>query len=95
MMNEKTKNQNQLFIRPASKEKRINLVDYLESQGFGYEGFADRKDVLDSYLPVVANIERKKIGRMGNATMAACAATPKVVVSDDEFLELLAEMRLP
>ena len=95
MINEKLRNRAQLYIKPASKKKRIDLVDYLESQGFGYEGFAGRKEVLDSFLPVVADVEKKRIGRMGNVTVAACAASSKAIMSDEEFYELLSEIRLP
>ena len=95
MINDRIRNRTQLYIKPASKKKRIDLVDYLESQGFGYEGFADRKDVLDSFRPVVADVQKKRISRMGNVTVAACATTSKVILTDEEFYEMLSEMRLP
>lgn len=83
--------QTQLFIRPSSSEERVEVIEFLESEGFEYADFPDREDVLESRFPVVADIEEKRIGRMGNATMAACAATTEVLLTVDEFYELYSE----
>lgn len=85
----------QLYVKPATREARAGLLASLEDEGFGYDGPWDRESVLESGLPVVVRAEERTVGRMGNATVAACAATAKLVLTDDEFREVFSEIRLP
>ena len=85
----------QLYVKPATREARADLLASLEDEGFGYDDSWDRESVLESGLPVVVRAEERTIGRMGNVTVAACAATAKVILNDTESYEVLSEMRLP
>lgn len=88
-MQDRFRNRRELYIRPSSMAERERLVDYLESKGYSYNGFMDRDDVLTSFLPVVADLKDKVIRRMGNVTVAACAAQSKVLLTTGEFYKLL------
>ena len=90
-MRDKMKNRTEFYIKPASVKGRENLVNFLESQGYGYQGFMDREDVMTSFLPVVADMKEKIIRRLGNVTMAACAVSSGVLISEGEFYKIYKE----
>ena len=90
------KQRRDIYIRSSSKEERVKLVDFLEAEGFRYiphDGIMDREDVLASGLPVVADVLNKVIRRMGNVTVAACAAQCKVLRTEEEFYQIYQKIK--
>ena len=79
------------YIKPSTVEGRKKLVSFLESQGYRYQEFMNREDVLSSFLPVVVDKKNKRIKRMENITMAACAATSNLLITDEEFYKIYRE----
>lgn len=91
-MEDRFKNRTQFFINPG-KEKRAEFLDFLESEGFVCDEPLGREDVLESFLPVVAETEKKTFRRMGNVTCAAGAASAKLIMTAEQFYELYAELQ--
>lgn len=91
-MEDRFKNRTQFFINPG-KEKRAEFLDFLESEGFVCDAPLGREDVLESFLPVLVETEKKTFRTMGNVTNAACAASAKLITNDEKFYELYAELQ--
>ena len=70
-------------VRTFSYEDRARLVEFLETEGFSCD--ADRQDVLDSVLPLVIDMKKKRFFRIGNVTCAAAAASGGCIINDKEF----------
>ena len=92
-MKDKWKDRTELYIRPTTVAAREKLINYLETKEFTYSGLMDREDVLTSFLPVVADIKNGIIRRMGNVTVAACAAQCNVLLSEREFYRVYEALR--
>ena len=77
----------QLFIRFFAQEDRVKLVEFLESEGFHCveNRSYSREDTIDSFLPIVVEMNRKNIYRMGNVTCASAASSQKLIMSDRDF----------
>ena len=91
-MEDRFKSRNQFYISPK-KGRRAEFVEFLESEGFVCNHILGRDDVLESFLPVLVEMKERTFRRMGNVTCAACAAQGKVIVNDEEFYELYAELQ--
>lgn len=78
-----------LYIRPSSQEAREAVMRFLEERGYTYQGHMDREDVRTSFLPLAADLAQKQIRRMGNVTVAACAAQSGILMSETEFFEAM------
>ena len=90
-MKDKWKDRTEFYIRPTTVAAREKLVHYLETIGYTFGTIMDRDDVISSFLPVVADTSKKEIRRMGNVTVAACAAQCKVLLTENEFYRLFAQ----
>lgn len=88
-------NGNQLFVRFFSKEERIKLIEFLESEGFSCEESKSfsRHTTIESKFPLVIDLDEKSIRHMGNVTCAAAAAGSGIIMSDRDFY-LLYSLRL-
>ncbi|MBO4219407.1 MAG: hypothetical protein J5933_00580 [Clostridia bacterium] len=77
----------QLFVHPSSYEERIELVEFLEKEGFKCveNNSFSRVDTLESKLPLVIELRDKMIRHMGNVTCAAAAATSRVIIGCNEL----------
>lgn len=80
-------NGGQLFVRFFSKEDRIKLIEFLESEGFACEenGSFSRQSTIDTFLPLVINVGTNRIRHMGSVTGAAAVAGSGEVMSDRDF----------
>ena len=76
-----------VFVRSFDRESRLELLDFLESEGFTYlvDNVQNRDDIRSSGLPLSINLAKKEISRMGNVTCAAAACSSKMVISEAEF----------
>ena len=74
-------------VRTYNYEDRVKLIEFLESNGFSYDEdrVIDRQDVLDSTLPLIINLKKKRFFRVGNVTCAAAMASSGCIISDKEF----------
>lgn len=77
----------QNYVHPATEEDRVKLIEYLESEGFSCveNQSYSRQDTIESRLPLVIELEQKKIYRMGNVTSAAAAAGTGIIMTDRDF----------
>ena len=75
------------YVRPTSQEARIQLINYLEEQGFKYIRRATRESTIESVFPVIVDVKKKTIDYMGNVTVSACAAGSNVLISEEEFYQ--------
>ena len=80
-------NNSPLYIRPYTHEDRCNLIEYLENEGFHCieDSSNTRQETIESGFPLVIELGSKTIGRMGNVTSAAAAASGGVIMSDKDF----------
>lgn len=92
-MEDRFKNRTQFYISVRSEEKRAKVLDFLESEGFSYKGSWNRETVLESFLPILIEMDDKTISDMGNVTCAACAASAKLIMTAEQFYELYAELQ--
>ena len=74
-------------MHPSTEEDRVKLIEYLESEGFSCveDHTYSRKDTIASRLPLVIDLDQKKIYRMGNVTTAAAAASTGIIMTDRDF----------
>lgn len=82
----------QVYIRTKDRDRRMSLVEYLESEGFtciDNDSF-NRQDIIGSGLPLIVNMHDRTISRSGNITCAACAAQSELIISDKDFYMLYA-----
>ena len=79
----------QHYVVPENVGERIRFINLLEEKGFAFpeEKHRDKQACTDSLLPLVVNTEDKSVRTMGNVTVAACAATAKVLTDVDTFIE--------
>ena len=77
----------QNYVHPLTEEDRVKLVEFLESEGFSCveNRSYSRKDTIESRLPLVIELDQKKIYRMGNVTTAAAAAGEGFIMTDRDF----------
>ena len=85
----------QVYIRTYNRKGRISLVEHLESEGFTCidNDSYNRQDIIDSGLPIVADMHDRTIFRNGNVTCASGAAQSKMIISDKEFYMLYASRK--
>ena len=77
----------QNFVHPLTEEDRIKFVEFLEEEGFSCvenQSFS-RQDTIESLLPLVVELNQKRIYRMGNVTTAAAAAGTGIIMTDRDF----------
>ena len=60
-------------LREKDREKALKIVKNL------------RKEILDSNLPIIVDVDKKEYDRMGNVTCAAAATTGGCLIKPDEF----------
>ena len=77
----------QNYVHPFTEEDRIKLIEFLESEGFDCveDRSYSRQDTIASRLPLVIELDQKKIYRMGNVTTAAAAAGAGIIMTDRDF----------
>ena len=76
-------------VVPENIEERIEFINLLEEKDFIFseEKHRDKQACIDSFLPLVIDMENKSVGTTGNVTCAACAAAGKVLMDVDTFIE--------
>ena len=74
-----------LSVRTYAHEDRCNLVEYLENEGFHCieDSSYTREETIESIFPLVIELKPKTIGRMGNVTCTAAAASCGRIMSDN------------
>ena len=82
-------NRNQHYIN-ASNEERIELVKFLKAIGFRVSERFTEEEILNSPFPITVHLDEKTIGRLGNTTVSAAAASNDVILTPEEFYEILA-----
>lgn len=75
------------YVKPTTQKARIELLDYLESRGFRYPNHTTRENSMESSLPIVVDTDKREVYRMGNITVAACAAACNALISEKEFYQ--------
>ena len=77
----------QLFIYTAVQEERIQMVEYLEEEGFCCvnNNVWSREKIIDSVFPLRIVLKERSISSMGNTTTAAAAVSSGVVMSSNDF----------
>ena len=75
------------YVKPSSKDKRIELVEYLEFKGFKCreDNITNKQSTIESPYPVIVDITNKVYGHLHNTTCAAAAATQKKLITVEEF----------
>jgi len=83
----KWQNQHRMIVHPSTREKRAQLVEYLEKNGFTYgeQSYRDREWMLTAGLPLSIDFNTKTFITSGNVTNAACAASQKAIAPEWEF----------
>ena len=76
------------YIVPMDKEERIRLIELLEKKGYTFaeEEWHNKQACIDSFLPIVVRTEEKTVSTTGNVTCAACAASAKMLMDVDTFI---------
>ena len=66
----------QNYVHPLTAEDRVKLIEFLESEDFSCveNRTYSRQDTIESRLPLVIELDQKRIYRMDNVTGAAAAA---------------------
>ncbi len=87
---QKDRNSLVYYVRTASSESRLRLVDYIESEGFSCEvdEVTNRDIVLESRYPVVINAVGKVYSMLHNTTTAAAAVSSHMVINEADFYVL-------
>ena len=67
-------------------EVRRVVAELLEAYGFEAEPPIPRDDVLRTFLPLTVDTEKNVYSCAGNVTVAAAAATKRMVMALEEFL---------
>ncbi len=78
------------YVKPSDKDKRKELVDYLEFKGFECreDEITSKQSAIESSYPLIVDITRKLYGHLHNTTCAAGAASKKKIISAEEFYAL-------
>ena len=82
-----------MFIDVWDAKKRIELVEFLEREGYNAvnEGIRTREWILEGKFPIIVRFEDKTIDRIGNVTCAA--ASVKSLKTLDEFYQIFKEKK--
>jgi len=74
-----------IYVKPSSKDKRLELIDYLEFKGFKCreDNKTDKQSTIESPYPLIADITHKNYGHLHDATCAAAAKSK--LLSVEEF----------
>ncbi len=76
------------MIIKVKKENREKFIKEFEAKGFKIDGFFSKKAIIESQLPITLDFKAKTIGRMGNVTCAAAAASQGLVVQEEDFWKM-------
>ena len=76
-----------LYIKPDSREQRLEIIKLLESDGFSCPDKCaqDRKSVINDTRPLHLNLAQKTVQCVGNVTCAAAAASQKIIINPELF----------
>ena len=76
-----------IYVAPYDEEARVALIENLEAKGFKCDGngISAREVILTSRYPLVIDFDARKFSVMGNTTVAAGAASSKVVIGEKEY----------
>lgn len=83
-----TLNRTTHYVHVKTKDERIKLINLLIKKGYSFTqtSWADYESCIETSLPLAVDTKNKTIGHMGNVTCAACAATSRVILTIDDFL---------
>lgn len=79
-----------IYVKPTTQQKRAELLDFLDSQGFKPDENwrKSRDEVLEAPYPVCVMLDKKTYSSMGNTTCAAAAASSKIIAPEELFYRL-------
>lgn len=71
------------------KDKRIELIEFLESKGYSVvnDQVTNRELLVESKYPILVNAEEKTINMFHNTVSAAAVTGSGMLISPDEFYE--------
>lgn len=83
-------NSHHAIVCPYDEDARLALIEFLESEGFEIiqRQSRGRAEIINSFLPLVINLETKCITMVGNITCAAAVASHKTIIGAPEFFIL-------
>ena len=86
----KLRDNQSISVMPTTQQKRMELLDYLDDQGFkpDSEWRRTRDEVLESPYPVSIHLGKKTYTHVGNTTCAAAAVSQKIVTPEELFYRL-------
>ena len=73
------------IIIDVKKENREYFISSFEKKGFVIDKRFSKKELIESVLPITLDFGTKEIGRMGNVTCAAAAASCVAIIKEEDF----------
>ena len=84
------RNQHRIYVVPTTQERRMQLIDCLEANGFTCNEHWGRKreEVISRGFPLDISLDGKTYTDLGSVTGAACACSSGIVAPEGLFYEL-------
>ncbi len=81
------------LIDERIKEERRRIIQFLEDMGFSLEAKESRnkKEIIESFLPIYVDKTDKNYWMMGNVTCAAAAASSNKMIRKEAFYEWMKD----
>ena len=82
------------YVMVSGEEERRRFIGFLEKNGFRCEDCTSsgKEKAVGSRFPVKIDVGRKVYGTVGNVLCAAAAASARVLISAEDFLEIFEVM---
>lgn len=86
----RVRNQHRIYVVPSTQERRVQLIDCLEANGFACNEYGGRKreEVISRGFPLDITLDGKTYADLGSVTGAACACCAGIVAPEGLFYEL-------
>ena len=84
------RNQHRIYVVPTTRERRMQLIECLEANGFACNEYWGRKreEVISRGFPLDISLDGKTYADLGSVTGAACACSAGIVAPEGLFYEL-------
>jgi hypothetical protein len=84
------RNQHRIYVVPTTRERRMQLIECLEANGFACNEHWGRKreEVISRRFPLDISLDGKTYTDLGSVTGAACACSAGIVAPEGLFYEL-------
>lgn len=81
------------LIDERIKEERRGIIQFLEDMGFSLEAKESRnkKEIIESFLPIYVDKADKNYWMMGNVTCAAAAVSSNKMIRKEAFYEWMKD----